>query len=333
MKNLESENLSIIWIEWGRKIPKYLENNIYLHNLLFPDLLQYLISDFKPSDSLLESRVKHVVLEQIPKSSYLERFDEISEKRAEIYSQKNFWIGTTRRFFLLYDFMHFASLSKAIHVESDNVLLNLGQTERLFTEKDWSIAFPLQSSTLGCGSIFLVRDLSGLRDFLSFVLERWKEPSVNDMTLLGDFSKESGEVKVLPSWPSGDVVFDPGAYGKYFLGSDARNFRFPTRKRGVTSPEETSLLNSMSHTKISIDKEAKTLRVVVNGHTELMNLHIHSKVIPKKPRQLRKFIRQGISGKRGYLWHAGKIDLLVILERLLSRVARILGSRKDIRFR
>jgi hypothetical protein len=328
-----SEKLPIIWIEWGRKVPKYLEHNVQLHNLMFSDVTQYLISDHKPSGSSILARVKHFPLDEIPSSNLLMRFDEISQKRVELYSQKNFWIGTTRRFFLLHDFMQSMGLTQVLHIESDNVMLNLNQLDGLYAAEEWSIAYPMQSESLGCGSVFLIREIGGLRSFLEFVLENWANPKANDMSLLGDFSKNRKIVKILPSWPTSSIAFDPGAYGKYFLGSDARNFRIPTRQRGVITSDKTSLLNCMAQTRIVQNSEANAFSLVVNDQATLMNLHVHSKYIPKKPHQFERFVRRGISAKRGFFWRTGKLDFLVVLERFLSRAFKFRGNPKDIRFR
>ncbi len=328
-----SDKLPIVWIEWGRKIPKYLENNVQLHSYMFPGVSQFLISDHKPSNSSVQARVKYFPLNQIPNSDLLKRFDEISQKRAEVYSQKNFWIGTTRRFFLLYDFMQYTGLQQALHIESDNVMLNLSNLEEVCAVKGWSIAYPMQSESLGCGSVFLIRDLDGLRSFLDFVVKNWTNPLVNDMSLLGDFSKEAKVVKILPSWPTDGLAFDPGAYGKYFLGSDARNFRIPTSQRGVTNVDQTSLLNSMRNTRLNLNDEGKAFSLLINDKTTLMNLHVHSKYIPKKPHKFKRFVKRSISARRGILWRTGKLDFLVVLERLLARAFKFKGTPRDIRFR
>lgn len=328
-----NETLPIVWIEWGRAIPKYLHNNIKLHGVMFPSYSQYLISDSRRTMTSTQAKVEYISVDQVPKSSYLNCFDKISQERVEIYSQKNFWIGTTRRFFLLHDFMEFSGLSEALHIESDNVVLDFNHLCKFYPGGNWSIAYPMQSQTLGCGSIFLVRDIGGLRKFLEFVLERWSNPAVNDMSLLGDFAEMTNLVKVLPSWPNESIAFDPGAYGKYFLGSDARNFRFPTRQRGIISTDKTSLLNSMQQVNLEVKRVATSLKVVINGNASLMNLHVHSKVIPRSPQKLEKFIRRGVSPNQGYLWRKGKLDFLVIFERFISRTTKLLGFPKDVRFR
>lgn len=329
---MKTDDLPIIWIEWGRRIPKYLRNNIALHNEMFPNLSQYLLSDFGIEVFNSKRLVSQFRLEEIPKSKFLQRFDEISRDRSSIYSQKNFWIGTTRRFFLLHDFMEHSGLSAAMHVESDNILIDFKLLQDRVHKGSWSLAYPMQSDSLGCGSIFIVRNLDELRKFLEFILSNWANPLSNDMILLGSFANMSKFVEVLPSWPTGEIAFDPGAYGKYFLGSDARNFRIPTRCRGIVSADPTSLLNQMPKTSVDIDCD-KPLQVVLNGKTKLMNLHVHSKVIPKNLSGLNRFIRRGISTKRGFFWQKGSLDMLVTLERILTRIFRFLRSNREIRFR
>lgn len=329
---MTNNDLPLVWIEWGRKIPRYLVNNINLHINMFPEQQQFLLSDFQTTRIEHTGVISQFSLDKIPHSDFLMRFDEISSSKISKYSQKNFWIGTTRRFFLLHDFMQHFRLTKAIHVESDNVILDLQEVRKYCQQGVWSLAYPMQSKSLGCGSIFIVQNIDGLREFLGFILDNWADPMSNDMTLLGSFSDRREVVEILPSWPTGDITFDPGAYGKFFLGSDARNFRFPTRRRGVISEDSTSLLNQMPRTIVSLEKGMPS-RIVLNGRTKLLNLHVHSKVIPNQIEGLNRMLRKSISTKRSFLWRKGRLDTLVISERVLTRFVRIFCPDRDIRFR
>ena len=89
----------------------------------------------------------------------------------------------------------------------------------------------------------------------------------------------------------------------------------------------------MKQANLEVKRVATSLKVVINGNASLMNLHVHSKVIPRSPQKLEKFIRRGVSPNQGYLWRKGKLDFLVIFERFISRTTKLLGFPKDVRFR
>jgi hypothetical protein len=327
-------NPPLVWIEWGRKVPKYLVRNIQLHSRAFPDVSQYLVSEFEGlTVSTKNIQFENTLIQNIPKSDYLDRFDYITSKRTSVYSQTNFWVGTTRRFFLLYDFMQSKNLNNAVHMESDNVLLSWNEVLNKFNSSKLPLAYPMQSNVLGCGSIFFVRDVSGLERFLDYVLEDWENPLTNDMMLLGAFSQIKSVVEILPSWPTENIAFDPGSYGKFFLGSDARNFRFPTMRRGIVTEDDLSLLKFMPGIRISTEGRGKNFAIIINNQTRLMNLHVHSKSIPSRTFLLERSVKRGISKKRGFFWRQGKIDFMIIAERILSRLSKLIGTGKDVRFR
>lgn len=326
-------SLRLVWIEWGRRIPKYLKRNIDLHFELFPNLNQILITDKPEKVNRTFSNLVVVDSDVIPKSDVSREFELISLKRQNIYKQSEFWIGTTRRFFQLYDYMCEFDVETALHMESDNILLDETLVEKLSNSEVRSLFFPMQSNTLGCGSIFLVRDRNSLRTFLDFILARWEDGTQNDMRLLGEYAMSARGYVNLPSTPEKDFCFDPGAYGKYFLGSDARNFRIPTSRRGIKSEESSSLLNMMEKYTFDVKMFESDIEILVDGKSTLVNLHVHSKYIPRSIPELQKQICKGFINHRGYFWKMGKFDLLVIGERVLSKLARIFGLNQEFRLR
>ena len=154
------------------------------------------------------------------------------------------------------------------------------------------------------------------------------------MQLLGSYSLESKDVKILNTdKEASDIVFDAGSYGKYFVGSDARNFRFPTRRRAVVVEDSTSLLHKMSSLTLELNLESDNINLIIDGKSKLVNIHVHSKEIPSSRSRLAKLLIKSFLGKRSLHWKIGSLDLLVLKERIASKLSRTFGFSRDIRFR
>ena len=323
----------IIWVEWGRRTPKYLIRNLELHSELWPDCHQFLITD---NNSLEIGEIKNLEIvnsRNIRISPLTAEFDRISEVRPRKFGQQMFWIGTTRRFFQLYDFMMQVNLRSGLHIESDNVILEMPYFEQRLQMSTFGLGFPMQSDELGCGSIFMVRELKSLEDLLNFILDRWADSNQNDMLLLGEYANSIKGVEVFPSLPSSEFCVDPGAYGKFFLGSDARNFRLPFSKRGVTFDEERSLLNQVGNFHYKILNEKGNSRLIVENKAFLTNIHIHSKIIPTNKAKLMRQLKYGFVSRKSTLWKMGKFDFTVLLERTATKFVRLLHKSADVRLR
>lgn len=325
---MNKTTLAICWIDVGRKVPKYLERNLSLHEAMHPNIKQYLITDYNFNPKTKNTEV--VRIHEFPESILTSTFNQVTEKKLISFRDKNFWILTTKRFFYLYEFMVNFNLQRVLHLESDNLVLNADRLSKLLEEVTRGLAFPMQSEFSGCGSVFYVADRDSLKEFLQFVLEKWKNSEENDMTLLGQYAKK-GQVTVLPSKPNSEVIVDPGAYGKYFVGSDARNFRIPMRKRGVVTDESTSRLHEMKSLRFKLSGPPIQLFLNEKLTGEILNLHLHSKQIPKSANHLRRILIRSFVSHSPF-WKFGSMDFLVLTERFLSKIARLLGL-KEIRMR
>lgn len=87
-------------------------------------------------------------------------------------------------------------------MESDVVLLDLNSVIAQFQDDgDKKLSYPLETESLGCASLFIVRNLSFLEKFLEYTLSSWEKPETTDMTLLGSFAQEEVDcVEILPTW-------------------------------------------------------------------------------------------------------------------------------------
>jgi hypothetical protein len=326
----------LIWVEIGRPIPRYLTRNAKLHASLYPNLTQYLITEnlicifkgdrFEQLDFIAETDLLHSFL-QVRKT-----FDS---------PQKSFWINTTSRFFYLHAATSQMDLSRYLHMESDVVLLNSRAIDARFRNlMDSRLSYPLETPRLGCASIFVVRDQGTLKQFLNFSLDNWQEISTTDMTLLGDFANNfSNLVEVLPTWPRGvnndsSHFFDAGTIGKFYLGSDARNHTSPFSRRGVKQ-NSTDFVPDLLHLNPTRWRVEESYENVGNaaglslkiGENELVNLHIHSKKIPSKPLKLSSDLRNGFLSPQSEAWRRGRLDQIVLLERISGNIKRRLGMQ------
>lgn len=322
--NEKGNDLQVVWVEIGRPIPRYAKRNISLHHTMHSGLKQILLTDSPQILNLAEV----IYRQEIPKSDFTREFE--NQSRLWTVGQQYFWHGTTARFFHLYDLAKSRGMANFVHAETDCVLLNIEALFTRYRELDFKLAFPLQAEGIGCASVLWIKDLEILEKFLAKILSKWQESDYDDMTLLGEFSVER-DVFPLPTWPNQSSyshnIFDAGSVGKYFLGMDARNNRFPFSTRGWVDARKGSIMSYFDNqlTKWSINKVGTQISVsgVYSDYNfEVVNLHIHSKRIPKSPDRLFRILKRGFSPKRGLLWRIGSFDLQVFFERLYSFASR-----------
>jgi hypothetical protein len=325
-----TQHIPLVWIEVGRKLPPYLIANMRLHQELLPSCQQVLLTDQTPTKRL-NSGLKSLGVSTIKIDSPNDYF---SKKIRRSTSQLEFWINTTYRFIVLEEFMKNKKVGQVIHQESDNVILERDSLDQLFETPGWGLAYPLQAKEIGCASIFLVKELTSLIEFNTFVKNSWEKVDQDDMKLLGEFSAREN-VKILPSIPEFDYIFDAQIYGRYLLGTDARNNRNPFSRRGISDSRVGSIDPAREGITFELSKERTTLLVFRNSKvSKLVNIHIHSKRIPPSRAALNRMISHDIKSMGTRTWVIGRIDFRVFSERLISwTLRRILKKDKDIRLR
>lgn len=332
MLNTGNKELRIVWVEVGRKFPRYARNNVCLTSKLHPGVEQILISDRVLSSNFASC----LNLRDIPKSNFTEHFNLLAKEWS--YGQTYFWHGTTSRFFHLYDAMKHLKLENVVHLESDCVLLDSESLTNLISRNQFDIAFPLQANGLGCASIFFLRNHQAIEKFLEYTLDNWERKDINDMNLLGEYSKKA-EMYILPTQLSLgteplEYLFDAGSVGKYFLGTEARNLRFPFSKRGTGDALEGSITEDLGRTdldwQINNEKKKLNLRVVGPGlNAKYVNLHIHSKLISRHIRLMYLTFYIGFRMKKSLFWRIGFLDFSVVVERIVSFFWRRIMRKKD----
>jgi len=319
-----------MWVEVGRPMPRYAKNNFKLMSKLHSNITQYLITDYRApiADQII------IDISKMEKSEETRRFEEI--KKVWPHKQEYFWHGTTARFFYLYDAMRTNQLKHIIHLETDCILLQPDAMSNLISDTRVDFAFPLQAYGIGCASILYIRNPEILQSFLHHILNNWNRDNVDDMVLLGEFSRETG-VKVLPTQiedldSSSGYIFDAQSIGKYFIGTDARNFRIPFSFRGELDFREGSITNLLKQGSMSFKSTLGIRSIEIrlkDSSIKLANIHIHSKSMSPFIFIMNIKMRIGFGFKTPIFWKLGHFDKHVFLERLVSFWARRLRREKN----
>ena len=329
---LNRDDVSVLWIEVGRKIPRYARRNIDLTSKMHPTLRQVLISE----KTLKIEGVTCLESKKVPQSEFTKEFNLITKDWK--FKQTYFWQGTTSRFFYLYDAMKELKLENVVHLETDCVLLEPNAFKDVRNEVHYKLAYPLQAEGIGCASILFIRTHQDLEEFLEFILSNWRRPDVDDMVLLGEFSTRRN-VLILPTQIYGkesrsEFLFDAQSVGKYFLGTDARNGRLPFARRGLGDGRKGSMTNDLFRKDLQwrTTLDGRKLQVSVVGADrsfKYANIHIHSKFISRYINVMRWVFRISFTSKRKILWKIGLFDFAVLLERSASFSARRILRKKN----
>lgn len=323
---MQNKNIPFVWTEIGRNPGKYVVNAININSQLFPDQPRYLILSKEFSKNIKDLNCEVVYEEQLGETKNSKKF--FNTPKNWSWSQNNYWMNTTRRFFILEQFLEKYKLEKLIHMESDTILLNKQYIDELYEIPEWGIKYTKQDATTGCASVFLVNSLASLKDFNTFILENWADPTETDMTLLSKYQNLKSHDSFLPSGDLNifDTVFDAGTIGRYFLGGDARNNRFPFSTRGLL-PNTREFFDPSRYV---IESDGDLIKLV-DKNLKSLNLacvHIHSKRIPKNLNNLVKSLIKESNVKRTRFWRLGVLDLGVINERTKSFIQRRIMRNK-----
>lgn len=331
------EKPPIIWIEADRPPAGYFLNSINIHQELFPARRKIVVTNSRFVKNYQKFPVEVFEIESVNPSKLTIEFESISKKWTHNQQQLIYWKNTTKRFFYLYESMLKLKINKAVHIESDSVLLNMDFFD--FTSKSnySKVSYPKQSSGVGCASVLYIGSLFSLGVLLQFINLNWKRRDITDMNLLGEFAEKGKNAEYLNSgmnYPTKqEYIFDPVIIGRYFLGNDSRNFRFPSSRRGIIDTANESF--DPSYCWLLKDREKGIiLENFINGQSlKIANIHVHSKRIPKKYSKLEKRMILESSTSRSKKWKFGKIDYLVFLERVIAKFLKIWKKDKFIEFR
>jgi hypothetical protein len=326
--------IPIIFVELGRRPNKYLKNNLSITRALFPNRKIVLILSKKYLNEIDILGIEKVAEEEIIKNSMLLKFESIQKNWSRL--QKNYWTNTTKRFFILGMYMYQHHLDQAVHLESDCILLSDKWLNEEFQKSNWGIKFPKQHESYGCASIFIVNNLGALNKLLDFILQNWSRGEITDMNLLGEFVEIEKDASFLPSSnlidSSSTHIYDGVSIGYFFLGTDARNQRLPFSARGLRDLNVSALALVKPEIQLT-DQGVLVYKDIGLPKLELVNIHIHSKRIPKSYKALEKIILRDSRGRVNLLWRLGAFDKLVFSERLVSFLSRRILRKKHFEYR
>lgn len=317
-----NSTIPIVWIETGRPLPQFARNNFKLTTRMHPHLRQMVLSENNPK---IEG-VEWLNRKEIVKSEYTSQFEVIRKDWS--WKQETFWLGTTSRFFYLYDLMKHKQLQAAIHLESDCILLDSSFANKSLNSISKGLAYPMQADGIGCASVFRVEQLDTLKRLLEYILVHWPTKDIDDMTLLGQFEREL--LESLPTYPpkcarGKTYIFDALSIGQYYMGTDARNCRLPFARRGLIDDRSGSNSRELSKLNWEISKSRSRLRVhtfINSSSCELVNIHIRSKKISPFPFIMFVRLKRAFRVKHGFMWSLGTFDPIVFVERIVSFINR-----------
>ena len=329
-----NSKIPFVWTEVGRKPGKYVLNSIAIHKEQFPNNPRFLIMSKGYYRKKIDDYCTIIFEEDLIQSGNSQEFNRLKTNWS--YKQMSYWTNTTKRFFIIENFMKNFSYEKIIHLESDCILLNIAYIEDLFTYSDWGIKYAKQDDYLGCASIFLVNKLICLQNFNSYIVDNWEKRDITDMVLLKSYLNENSDASYLSSGTKIDskIVYDAGTIGRYYLGGESRNNRFPVSTRGLL-PRTTGFFDPSPFGAIKSGSKIFLVNIE-NPHTklELGCLHVHSKRIPKSYNKMIQRLVKDSNSKRGILWKFGMPDMTVVAERLVSKIYKILHiNNKELRLR
>ena len=327
-------SVPLIFVETGRRPSRYLVNNLQIARNRFPNRKIVLILSKEYLREIDISGIEKVAEEEIIKNSMLLKFESIQKNWSGL--QKNYWTNTTKRFFILGMYMDQHHLDQAVHLESDCILLSDKWLDEEFQKPNWGIKYPKQHDSYGCASIFMVNNLGTFNNFLDFILKNWSRGEITDMNLLGEFVEIEKDASFLPSGnlidSSSTHIYDGVSIGYFFLGTDARNQRLPCSARGRRDSKPGAL--ALNNPRIQLNSLGfLEYKDVDSPELELVNIHMHSKRIPKSYKALEKIILRDSRGRVTPLWRLGVLDKLIFAERLVSFLNRRILRKEHFEFR
>ena len=324
----------LVFVETGRRPSRYLVNNLHIVRNRFPNRKIVLILSKEYLREIDILGIEKVAEEEIIKNSMLLKFESIQKNWSGL--QKNYWTNTTKRFFILGMYMDQHHLDQAAHLESDCILLSDKWLYKEFQKPNWGIKYPKQHDSYGCASIFIVNNLETFNKFLDFILQNWSREEITDMNLLGEFIEIEKDASFLPSSnlidSSSTHIYDGVSIGYFFLGTDARNQRLPFSSRGRRDLNVGALALTKPEIQLT-DQGDLVYKDIGLPELELVNIHMHSKRIPKSYKALERMILRDSRGRVNPLWRLGAFDKLVFAERLASFLNRRILRKKHFEFR
>lgn len=285
--------LKIVFVHFGKRLPKHLALNIARCKKFFPTIPTLLVTN---RDCIFSQVDGLEVYFYEPSSEWRQLDLNLSHPK---HFRENFWLTSVARFLALENYLGVYP-GEILHLESDVILASDFPFAK-FSELEKSIAFPIVSKSQGIASILYIRDHATARMLVNLTIEMSAEDSqTTDMLILRRFYETySGLYQILPTGPRASSLridyadeqlwkqmsFALSLFDGYFDGIDIGYFLFgvdPRNDKGRKHLRKMIPTNYLSVSKLnfSYSRERNFLHVRAGESTRsfpLYSLHIHSK--------------------------------------------------------
>lgn len=307
----DSAAVSFVFVHLGKELPPYLIETLVQVRLFNKTKKIYLLANIqalkKRSPMYDELGLEFVPIESIRKSVEHKNFLNLMWKKKN--TRTGFWVFTSERFFVLYDWMKQHNKKQILHLENDTLLYaDIDEFMPIFKQRYPGLAVVMDDDARCVPCFMYIAKSASLEKLISFfnaeltlkpVTEIWH---LNDMLVIGDFFKTHGPRDInnlpiiMPSYVKkyglknlrGSVpqnprmyyknihlfksIFDGASLGQY-LGGTIHND--PPGFISETNVFDASRLDF----KWQIDSEGRKIPYVRSGgvYFRINTLHIHSK--------------------------------------------------------
>lgn len=328
--------LTVIYL--GKKLPRYVSDNLEYLRTTFPNDDLYFISDSPRSIA----RANKIGIKTWLAPDVDEQWKDVRARMAHpMEFRGGFWFKTLARIFVLNSFMQLHPDQSVLQIEADVFLFpNFPLIKFKGLEAD--IAFPMESSKAGIASLLFLKNHVTSEQLMNIALrEIEKNRELTDMLLLGKVAL-SHEMNFLPlpTLPShmksalnepdaatlicSDTlnlsgVFDGISVGQYLLGIDPRN----SRGSLILHRSQASHAINVDKLIINIDNNGNILLTHPEGDASVYNLHNHAKDLKlykasTRKRLLEKRVNSSTQGESQEFVTA--IFVLAVFKAIMRRV-------------
>jgi hypothetical protein len=315
--NISENKIPLIFIWLGNKFPLWGLDSLKLNKETSNIPLILITSKSINKINIVD---EHLYLEDFyVENDLIKRFDSNN-----IEFRNGFWINTTKRFFVIYQFMKFYKFNKVFHAELDNLIFNISTLSSELDKVGNGLFCPRDSEERGIASLIYINNIESLKIMNAYFLVN-KNNINNDMQLLGFFLKnDTKSYFSLPvenslrtcTWENINYnkikgIFDAASIGQFLLGIDPMNINgilyngFENENKGCNLWDLKFILNRNL-------KSFEIYDTITNKKVNLYNIHFHSKLfsIISNFEKLEKIIQKLNNGEKSiliYNWRRWRI--------------------------
>jgi len=233
--------------------------------------------------------VKLLCIEDLDSSACT--FNYILNSNLDTQFRGGFWMLTSYRFFIIYEFMKKYNISDVIHLEND-VLIYYNCNELLSKVNKKFMYIPFDTYSRNIASIVYIPN----HDIFEKILNKY-DMNNNDMYNFRNIQIETGLIQNFPIFKTCDItdetkfvttnfdkfnlIFDAAAIGQYLGGIDPANVEINTDTIGFVNETCVIKYNNYLFEWIMVDNINKPFIKICDILFPIFNLHIHSKNLVK----------------------------------------------------